>query len=73
MFRIIPVACRIHPFESGNRRTAIVATASFLEVNSEKLNIIHDVNILQGVREIYYTDEEIKEWIRGGKIRAFER
>ena len=62
-----------HPFESGNRRTAFVATLSFLEVNGEKVNIIHDTNILQGTREGYYTNIEIKQWLKGGKIRAFER
>ncbi len=62
-----------HPFQSGNRRTAVVATASFLEVNGEKLNITHDVNILQGIREGYYTDNEIKDWMKGGEMRAFER
>lgn len=62
-----------HPFESGNRRTAFVAAKSFLEVNGKRLNIVHDINILQGIREGYYVDDEIKEWLRGGKIRAFER
>lgn len=62
-----------HPFESGNRRTAVVSVASFLEVNGKRLNIVHDVNILQGIREIYYTDEEIKTWLKGGSIRAFQR
>jgi prophage maintenance system killer protein len=62
-----------HPFESGNRRTALVVTAAFLEINNEKLNITHDINILQGIREEYYTDDEIKKWLKGGGIRAFER
>lgn len=62
-----------HPFESGNRRTAFVATTTFLEVNGKKLNIMHDINILQGIREGYYTDNEIRKWLKGGKIRAFKR
>lgn len=62
-----------HPFESGNRRTAISVTSSFLENNGEKLNITRDVNILQGMRENYYTHDEIKEWLKGGKIREFKR
>jgi death-on-curing family protein len=62
-----------HPFESGNRRTALATTASFLEVNGENLNIAHDINILKGIRERYYTDVEMKEWLMGGEIRAFER
>lgn len=62
-----------HPFESGNRRTALVVTASFLEINGEELNIAHDTNILQGIRERYYRDEEIKDWLKGGEIREFKR
>jgi len=62
-----------HPFESGNRRTALVATASFLGVNNEKLNITHDINIFQGIRESYYAGDEIKNWLKGGEIRAFKR
>ncbi len=62
-----------HPFESGNRRTAIVSTASFLQVNGEELNISREINVLQGIREGYYTDGEIKNWLKGGEIRAFER
>ena len=27
--------------------------------------------VLLGVRENYYADEEIKEWIKNGKIREF--
>ncbi|TAL47350.1 type II toxin-antitoxin system death-on-curing family toxin [archaeon] len=62
-----------HPFESGNRRTALAITTSFLEVNGERLNITHDINVLKGIRERYYTDMEIKEWLMGGEMRAFER
>ena len=62
-----------HPFESGNRRTALVTTASFLEVNGEKLNITHDISILQGIRERYYKEEEIKKWLQGGEMREFKR
>lgn len=62
-----------HPFESGNRRTAVVSTASFLLVNGEELNISREINVLQGIRERYYTDGEIKNWLKGGEIRAFER
>jgi death-on-curing family protein len=62
-----------HPFESGNRRTALVATAGFLNINDRKIKIVHDTSVLQGIREGYYRDKEIKEWIKGGKIRAFRR
>ncbi len=29
--------------------------------------------IILGVRERFYSDEELKEWIRHGKIREFKR
>lgn len=65
-----------HPFASGNRRTAFIVTKDFVLSNKQKFNIEDDPNYaraLQGVRENYYTDEEIKEWIKNGKIRKFER
>ena len=65
-----------HPFESGNRRTAFVATKEFLILNGGKLGIADEASnarILLGIRENYYADDEIKEWIHHGKIRAFER
>ena len=64
---------RKHPFESGNRRTAFVSVTAFLKINSKKINITHNENILQGIRERYYNDIEIKKWLRGGKIREFKR
>jgi death-on-curing family protein len=39
---------RGHPFASGNRRTAFVATRLFLEQNGEKMKVEHDPKILQG-------------------------
>jgi len=65
-----------HPFASGNRRTAWVATESFLEQNNLKLNVDNSekqARVLQGIRENYYTDKEIKDWLITGKIRKFER
>lgn len=29
--------------------------------------------VMLGIRENYYTDSEIKEWIKNGKIREFKR
>jgi len=29
--------------------------------------------VLNGIRENYYTREEIKKWLKGGKIREFKR
>lgn len=65
-----------HPFASGNRRTAFVATKYFLEMNKEKFKIDPSENqfkVFLGIRENYYTCQEIKEWIKNGKIREFRR
>jgi death-on-curing family protein len=62
-----------HPFDSGNRRTGIVSAAAFLEVNGKKLEIMEETDYIQGVRERYYKDSEIKKWMKGGKIREFDR
>ena len=65
-----------HPFASGNRRTAFIATKDFITSNNGKFNIKDDpsqARALQGVREKYYPSEEIKEWIKNGKIRSFKR
>jgi len=64
-----------HAFASGNRRTGLNVMISFLKLNNININIkkLNDYNVLQGVRESYYSDKEIKEWIKNGKIRKFER
>lgn len=65
-----------HPFASGNRRTAFIVAKDFLISNKQKFKIKDDpkyAEVMQGIREGYYKDEEIKEWIKNGKIRAFER
>jgi prophage maintenance system killer protein len=65
-----------HPFASGNRRTAFVVAKDFLRANSRKTGIKNDPddsNALQGIRERFYSDAEIKEWILNGKIRTFNR
>ena len=65
---------RQHLFASGNRRTAIAVTNSFLDMNGYQSCFgDNDYNILKGVREGYYKDEEIREWIKTGSIRRFER
>lgn len=64
---------RKHPFASGNRRTAYVATRFFLESNGEKLKVTHDPRILQGMREGFYTRDEIKRWLKGNAIKEFTR
>ncbi|MBI1970934.1 type II toxin-antitoxin system death-on-curing family toxin [Candidatus Woesearchaeota archaeon] len=65
-----------HPFASGNRRTAFIVAKEFLLVNKAAFRVQDDpsyARALQGIREGYYTDEEIKEWIKNGKIRKFTR
>ena len=65
-----------HPFVSGNRRTAFITTKAFLTENSAMFNIKDDptqARVMTGIREGYYSNEEIKEWIKHGKIREFKR
>jgi death-on-curing family protein len=65
-----------HPFASGNRRTALVIAKEFVILNGGRFGIPDDpasAKVMQGVRENYYSKEELKEWIMHGKIRAFKR
>lgn len=65
-----------HPFASGNRRTAFIATKDFLLTNKAKIKILDDpkyAKVMLGIRENYYADKEIKEWLKNGKIKEFRR
>lgn len=65
-----------HPFASGNRRTAFIATKYFLERNNATMAVEDNplnAKVMLGIRESHYTDDEIKEWIKNGKIREFKR
>jgi death-on-curing family protein len=65
-----------HPFESGNRRTAFLTVKHFLRLNGKMFspeNIPEQSKTMLGIREGYYTDSEIKEWLKNGKIREFKR
>lgn len=67
---------KAHAFESGNRRTAFIVMKYFLFINNKKTKITDDpINsrVMLGIRESYYSKEEIKEWIKNGKIREFKR
>ena len=67
---------RMHAFESGNKRTAFLTTKKFILKNGGKFNIpdtINNVKVMIGIREKYYSQDEIKEWIINGKIKKFER
>ena len=65
-----------HAFASGNRRTAFLAAKYFLMANKAAINVEdkpENARVLLGIREGYYSGEEIKEWIKNGKIREFSR
>jgi len=65
-----------HPFASGNRRTAFIVTRNFIIFNNYKFSVESSADnstIMLGIRENYYTDEEIKEWMKNGKIKDFKR
>lgn len=65
-----------HAFASGNRRTAFIVTKDFLQNNKAKFRIKDEPSysrIMIGIRECNYSDSEIKEWIKYGKIREFRR
>jgi len=74
--RLLSELTRIHAFESGNKRTAFLSTKKFVLKNEGKFNIpdtINNVKVMIGIRENYYSQNEIKEWIMNGKIKKFER
>jgi len=67
---------RMHAFESGNKRTAFLTTKKFVITNGGRFKIPDkesNVKIMIGIREKYYTENEIKGWIEHGKIKAFKR
>jgi len=48
----------------------------FVIINKENFGIKDDPSqsrIMLGIREGFYSDKEIKEWIKNGKIRKFKR
>ena len=74
--RLLIELTRIHAFESGNKRTAFLSTKKFVLKNEGKFNIpdtINNVKVMIGIRENYYSQNEIKEWVMNGKIKKFER
>lgn len=64
---------RGHAFSSGVRRTAYAATIAFLRTNGELPSVTHDPRILTGIREGFYTLDEVTSWLRGNAIRPFGR
>ena len=64
------------PFASGNRRTAFITVKDFLLMNKAKFRVKDDpayAKIMTGIRESFYSIEEIKEWLKNGKIKEFRR
>ena len=48
----------------------------FLLSNTETLGIQDNpeqARVMIGIRENFYKDQELKEWLKHGKIRKFER
>ncbi|MGV8169203.1 MAG: type II toxin-antitoxin system death-on-curing family toxin [Candidatus Nanoarchaeia archaeon] len=67
---------KAHAFASGNRRTAVLATLVFCGINDHKIYIPNNPTnsrTLIGIRENYYEDNELKNWLKNGKIREFKR
>ena len=62
-----------HAFASANRRTAVLAIFVFCKVNKHNIYIPNNPTnsrILIGIREDFYEDKEIKNWLKNGKIRT---
>ncbi len=65
-----------HPFASGNRRTALFTALTFLKNNNADTDVKDNpeyAKILIGIREGFYRNKEISNWLKNGKIRKFER
>jgi hypothetical protein len=46
---------------------------SFLRINGERPGTSHDPKVLTGIRERFYTKDEVKSWLKGNAIRSFSR
>ena len=60
-----------HAFASGNRRTAFIVAKDFVLNNGGSFKIGDTpiyAKIMQKIREGRYSNEQIAEWIRNGKI-----
>ena len=57
---------RDHPFVDGNKRTALVATRTFLLLNSVKLDANQDEKVLTFLKlaEGSLLEDDLAEWIR---------
>ena len=58
------------------KQHAFITTKFFVIQNKGKFKIKDNpsyAKVMQGIRENYYSEEEIKEWIKNGKIKTFKR
>jgi death-on-curing family protein len=67
-----------HAFVSGNKRTSFASTREFLTLNEANFSIndengARNARILIGIREGFYSNEDICTWIRTGEIHDFQR
>lgn len=73
---LLQTLIKMHPFASGNRRTAFLVVVDFLSTNQAHIGVTNnpvEAKVSQGIREDYYTSEELKEWLQHGKIKPFKR
>ena len=56
-----------HPFIDGNKRTAFVVMAVFLEINGASLiaSEVEVVEIMLGIATSKVTEEELSSWLKG--------
>jgi len=74
--RLLMELTRLHAFESGNKRTAFLTSKKFVLENGGDFCIPdteNNVKVMIGIRENFYTHQEVKEWILHGTIKAFKR
>ncbi len=71
------IVCK-HAFASGNKRTGFFLTRAFIERNGGVFCIQEagdetNRKILTGIREGFYSLDEIERWLKDGKIKEFVR
>jgi prophage maintenance system killer protein len=62
-----------HAFASGVRRTAFTVAISFLKMNGANANVVNNPDVLTGIRERFYSKDEVKNWLKGNEVRKFTR
>ena len=67
---------KAHAFASGNRRTAFLVTKDFITENGGVFAVQDNeknARVLQGVREGFYTPNDLIMWFKTGQIHEFKR